>query len=76
MCDPADGVMVTVWQVVKLREQLIEEGRRLRYLMTEEVEVVRLEVERLRDIVVRVGGSEQRGRRAGFAMTTLEAVKY
>lgn len=59
--------------MVKLREQLIEEGRRLRYLMTEEVEVVRLEVERLRDIVVRVGGSEETGRRAGFDMTTFEA---
>jgi hypothetical protein len=36
-------------QVVKLREALVEEGRRLRYLMEEEVNIAKIELERLRE---------------------------
>ena len=40
-------------QVVKLREEIVNEGRRRRFMMAEEIEMVRIELERLRDEAVR-----------------------
>lgn len=49
-----------LWQMVKLRESLVEEGRRLRHLMEEEVQVAKVELQRLRED--KVGGLMIMGR--------------